>query len=120
LIARCGVDEGLRRRVVGCEFPMRVVTPDVFRGPPAGMVLGMRDRQPCVYVPASGFDGTIHTGVTSTLIGRTMQHRGGAFEGVTRRYRVVMPVRDGKANVIERDHPDRADLAVGLGLPPLK
>ena len=101
----------------------------------------MRDRQPCVYMLASGFNGTIYTGVTSNLVGRIMQHRDGTFEGFTSRYGVVILVwfemadtmeaaiasekrikawrRDWKKNLIERENPDWADLAVALGLPPL-
>ncbi len=101
----------------------------------------MRDRQPCVYMLASGFNGTIYTGVTSNLVGRIMQHRDGAFEGFTSRYGVMILVwfemtdtmeaaiasekrikawrRDWKKNLIERANPDWADLAVAFGLPPL-
>ena len=101
----------------------------------------MRDRQPCVYMLASGFNGTIYTGVTSNLVGRIVQHRDGTFEGFTSRHGVVILVwfemadtmeaaiasekrikawrRDWKKNLIERENPDWADLAVALGLPPL-
>ncbi|NIJ28219.1 putative endonuclease [Sphingomonas insulae] len=90
---------------------------------------------------ASGVNGTIYTGVTSNLIGRIVQHRDGTFEGFTSRYGVVTLVwfdmadtmevaiasekrikawrRDWKKNLIERDNPGWADLAVALGLPPL-
>ena len=117
------------------QYPMPFVTPD-------GMFVVMSDRQPCVYMLASGFNGTIYTGVTSNLVGRVMQHRAGTFEGFTSRYGVAMLVwfdiadtmesaiasekrikawrRDWKKNLIERDNPDWADLAVGLGLPPLE
>jgi putative endonuclease len=101
----------------------------------------MRERDPCVYIMASGFNGTLYIGVTSNLIGRVMQHRDGVFEGFTKRYgvkrlvwfdtadtmEVVIAVekrikkwpRDFKKNFIERDNPRWEDLAVGLGLPPL-
>ncbi len=101
----------------------------------------MRDRQPCVYMLASGFNGTLYTGVTSNLVGRIMQHRDGTYEGFTSRYGIVRLVwfeiaetmadaiasekrikawrRDWKKNLIERDNPDWDDLAVALGLPPL-
>jgi len=117
------------------------VTPDLFRGPRGRRVKGMRDRQPCVYMLASGFNGTIYTGVTSNLVGRIVQHRDGTFEGFTSRHGVVILVwfemadtmeaaiasekrikawrRDWKKNLIERENPDWADLAVALGLPPL-
>lgn len=102
----------------------------------------MRERDPCVYIMASGFNGTLYIGVTSNLIGRVMQHRDGAFEGFTKRYDVKRLVwfdtadtmevviaaekrikkwrRDFKKNLIERDNPKWEDLAVGLGLPPLE
>jgi putative endonuclease len=38
---------------------------------------------------ASGFNGTLYTGVTSNLFGRIMQHRDGTYEGVTSRYGIV-------------------------------
>ncbi|WP_137899059.1 GIY-YIG nuclease family protein [Sphingomonas sp. 2SG] len=90
---------------------------------------------------ASGFNGTLYTGVTSNLVGRIMQHRDGTYEGFTSRYGIVRLVwfeiaetmadaiasekrikawrRDWKKNLIERDNPDWDDLAVALGLPPL-
>ena len=119
----------------------RIVTPDLFRGPRRGKFPGMRDRQPCVYILASGFNGTLYTGVTSNLIGRIMQHRDGTYAGFTSRYGIVRLVwfdttetmadaiasekrikawrRDWKKNLIERDNPDWHDLGVALGLPPL-
>ncbi|MCI1142226.1 GIY-YIG nuclease family protein [Sphingomonas sp. WKB10] len=101
----------------------------------------MRERQPCVYILASGYNGTLYVGVTSNLIGRLIQHRDGTFEGFTARYGVLRLVwfettdmmadaiasekrikawrRDWKRNLIERDNPGWLDLAVNLGLPPL-
>ncbi|MEH3158613.1 MAG: GIY-YIG nuclease family protein [Sphingomonas taxi] len=101
----------------------------------------MRERQPCVYILASGFNGTPYVGVTSNLIGRIIQHREGTFEGFTGRYAVLILVwfettdtmadaiasekrikvwrRDWKKNLIERANPSWRDLAVDLGLPPL-
>ena len=101
----------------------------------------MRERQPCVYILASGYNGTLYVGVTSNLIGRLIQHRDGTFEGFTARYGVLHLVwfeptdtmadaiasekrikawrRDWKRNLIERDNPGWLDLAVNLGLPPL-
>ena len=46
----------------------------------------MRNRQPCVYVLASGRNGTLYTGVTSNLPARIWQHRHLVVEGFTRRY----------------------------------
>jgi putative endonuclease len=101
----------------------------------------MGERQPCVYIMASGQNGTLYIGVTSNLIGRVMQHREGTFGGFTSRYGVTRLVwydvadtmesaiasekrikkwpRQYKLNLIERDNPHWDDLAVGLGLPPL-
>ncbi len=41
------------------------------------------ERDPAVYIMASGFNGTIYTGVTSNLLQRVYQHRTGAFGGFT-------------------------------------
>mgnify|MGYP003869529887 FL=1 len=100
-----------------------------------------QERQPCVYILASHPYGTLYIGVTSDLIGRIWQHRNGAVEGFTRRYRVHRLVRyelfgdmagaiprerqlkrwhrQWKINLIESANPDWHDLAVGLGLPPI-
>ena len=97
-------------------------------------------KQPCVYILASGRNGTLYIGVTSNLLVRLYQHRTGAVPGFTSRYGVVllvwyelcpdMPIaiarekqlkrwhREWKLNLIERDNPDWRDLAIGLGLPP--
>ena len=45
-------------------------------------------KQPCVYLLASHYHGTLYVGVTSDLVKRVWQHRNGAIEGFTRRYRV--------------------------------
>ena len=101
----------------------------------------MREREPCVYLLASGFNGALYVGVTSNLIGRIVQHREGTFRGFTKRYHIRYLVwfdvadtmegaiasekrmkkwpRDWKKNLIERDNPHWRDLAVDLGLPPL-
>ncbi|MDB5677188.1 GIY-YIG nuclease family protein [Sphingomonas bacterium] len=101
----------------------------------------MRERQPRVYIMASGFNGTLYIGVTSNLIGRILQHRAVTFGGFTKRHRVYRLVwfemadtmdaaitaekrikkwpRDYKKNLIERENPRWDDLAVGLGLDPL-
>ena len=101
----------------------------------------MRDRQPCVYILASGFNGTLYVGVTSDLIARVVQHREGTFAGFTKPHGIKTLVwfegapdmtaaisserrikkwpRDWKKNLIERDNPNWEDLAVGLGLPPV-
>ena len=46
------------------------------------------ERIPCVYLLASGFHGTLYTGVTSNLIGRTWQHREEISDGFTKQYGV--------------------------------
>ena len=101
----------------------------------------MFQRTPCVYILASGFNGTIYVGVTSDLPGRIVQHREGTFGGFTARNGIKRLVwyevggtmesairrekqlkrwrRAWKMNLIERDNPRWEDLAVGLGLPPL-
>lgn len=98
-------------------------------------------KQPCVYILASGYYGTLYIGVTSHLIARLYQHRTDAVPGFTARYGVHRLVRykffadmppaiarekqlkawrrDWKINLIEADNPRWDDLAVGLGLEPL-
>ena len=99
------------------------------------------ERQPAIYILASGAYGTLYIGVTSDLVGRVWQHRTGAVPGFTARYAVHRLVhyelfgdmeraiarekqlkrwhRDWKINLIREGNPDWRDLAVGLGLPPL-
>ena len=43
-------------------------------------------KQPCVYIMASGRNGTLYTGVTSNLPQRVFQHREGTVEGFTHRH----------------------------------
>ena len=99
------------------------------------------ERNPCVYILARSFHGTLYTGATSNLIGRVIQHREGRFDGFTKRYAIHILVyyeaadtmeatilrekqikrwpREFKYNLIERENPTWNGLAVGLGLPPL-
>jgi len=49
-------------------------------------------KQPCVYVMASGRNGTLYVGVTSDLVGRVHQHRCSVVEGFSHRYDVHMLV----------------------------
>jgi putative endonuclease len=44
------------------------------------------ERDPAVYLMASGFHGTIHIGVASNLLQRMAQHRDGTFGGFTVQY----------------------------------
>ena len=98
-------------------------------------------KQPCTYILASKYYGTLYVGVTSNLLARMYQHRlseGGRFTSRYAVYRLVrfeffedMPTaiarekqlknwhRDWKINLIERDNPHWSDLVVGLGLEPL-
>jgi putative endonuclease len=46
------------------------------------------EKQPCVYLLASGRNGTLYVGVTSDLIKRVYQHRNNQVEGFTKRYSV--------------------------------
>jgi putative endonuclease len=102
----------------------------------------MWEGNPCVYIMASGFNGTLYTGVTSNLLARVIQHREGMFDGFTKRHNVKRLVwyettdemdaaiaaekrikkwrREWKMNLIERDNPHWHDLAVALGLEPLR
>jgi putative endonuclease len=95
------------------------------------------ERIPCVYVLASGFHGTLYTGVTSNLPGRTYQHREGTPGGFTARYRVKRLVwfevhetmesailrekqlkrwrRAWKIELIGKDNPTWRDLAEDFG-----
>jgi putative endonuclease len=97
-----------------------------------------RERQPCVYILASGKHGTLYIGVTSDLAGRFHQHRESLIKGFASRYGVNRLVhfemfddmvnaiarekqlktwnRDWKLNLIERSNPGWVDLAEGLGL----
>jgi putative endonuclease len=43
-------------------------------------------KRPCVYIMASGRNGTLYTGVTSDLSRRAFQHRQGLVSGFTRHY----------------------------------
>jgi len=44
--------------------------------------------QPCVYIMASGRNGTLYIGVTSNLAGRVWQHKNNVVDGFTKRYAV--------------------------------
>ncbi len=62
--------------------------PGFARHPEPSKLPLVRERQPCVYILASGHNGTLYVGVTSNLVGRIMQHRDGTFGGFTRQYGV--------------------------------
>jgi putative endonuclease len=100
-----------------------------------------QERNPCVYMLASGLYGALYIGVTSNLLQRLVQHREGLIPGFTSRYKVHRLVhfemfgdmegaivrekrlknwrRQWKINLINAENPEWRDLAVGLGLAPL-
>ena len=45
-------------------------------------------KHPCVYMLASGWNGTLYVGVTSDLIKRVWEHKSDVVDGFTKRYRV--------------------------------
>ena len=49
---------------------------------------GARMKQPCVYLLASGRNGTLYVGVTSNLLTRVWVHEQGLVDGFTKRYGV--------------------------------
>jgi putative endonuclease len=99
------------------------------------------DKQPCVYILASGRCGALYSGVTSDLLARLYKHRSGETEGwahrkgavrlvwyeqhgdmesaITREKRLKRWNRDWKLNLIEASNPEWLDLAVPLGFEPL-
>ena len=100
-----------------------------------------RERNPMVYLLASGRNGTLYAGVTSDLAQRVYQHREGAM-GFTARYGVKRLVwfephgtmeqailrekrikkwnRAWKLALIEAANPHWRDLAEDLGFEPLR
>jgi len=101
-----------------------------------------KTKQPCVYILANKPYGTLYIGVTSGLLNRLYQHRSKFTPGYTSEYGVNRLVRfemfdnmvaaitrekqlknwhrQWKINLIESENPQWVDLAVGIGLPPLK
>jgi putative endonuclease len=99
------------------------------------------ERNPAVYVLASGFHGTFYVGVTSDLIQRIWQHRTGALGGFTTHHGVKRLVwfemhgdmehaivrekqlknwkREWKLALIEETNPLWRDLAEDFGFEPL-
>jgi putative endonuclease len=45
-------------------------------------------RQPCVYILASGWQGTLYAGVTSELIKRIWEHKNDVVPGFTSTHRI--------------------------------
>ena len=99
------------------------------------------ERNPCVYILASGRHGTIYIGVTSDPLKRLHEHRSGTIAGFTARYAVKRLVhfemfadmasaiarekqlkawrRDWKVALIEAENPFWDDHATAWGFPPL-
>jgi putative endonuclease len=99
------------------------------------------ERIPCVHLLASGFHGTLYTGVTSDLLGRVWQHREEVTGGFTKRYGVKRLVwfevhetmesafrreksikrwqRSWKIELVERENSTWRDLAEDFGFEPL-
>ena len=95
------------------------------------------ERVPCVYLLASGRNGTLYTGVSSNLVGRVWQHREEVTGGFTKQYQVKRLVwfevhetmdsamrreksvkrwhRNWKIDLIERVNPTWRDLAEDFG-----
>jgi putative endonuclease len=46
------------------------------------------EKQPTIYILASGYNGTLYIGVTSHLIQRVWQHKQDLVEGFTKKYGV--------------------------------
>lgn len=101
----------------------------------------MWDTQPCVYIMASGLNGTLYVGLTVDLAATVAKHRDGSFGAFCDRYGLTDLVwfeaipqlevaiareksikrwrRDWKIALIERDNREWADLGARIGLPPL-
>ena len=99
------------------------------------------EKQPCVYILASGHYGTVYIGVTSDLMKRISQHREGYFDGHSKKYNIQRLVlfeifatmeaaiarekqlknwhRQWKINHVTASNPTWRDLAEDLGFPPL-
>ena len=48
----------------------------------------MKNKQPCVYLLASGKNGTLYVGVTSNLVRRIWEHKEKHADGFTKKYGV--------------------------------
>ncbi|OGY99644.1 MAG: endonuclease [Candidatus Liptonbacteria bacterium RIFCSPLOWO2_01_FULL_52_25] len=93
----------------------------------------MATKIPCVYILANKRNGTLYTGVTTQLPRRLHEHRSGAVDGFTKKYRVSTLVyyevhedmysaitrekqikggsRKKKLELIEKDNPAWRDLS---------
>ncbi len=90
------------------------------------------NKRPCVYLLASGRNGTLYVGVTSNLVKRVWEHKNHVVDGFTKKYGVDQLVwyevhetmesaiqrekaikewqRDWKLKLIEQMNPDWVDL----------
>ncbi|HYE36470.1 GIY-YIG nuclease family protein [Methylocaldum sp.] len=97
------------------------------------------EKLPCVYLLASGRNGTLYIGVTSDLIKRVSEHRQETIDGFTKRYGIHDLVwyeihgtmetailrekqlkkwdRRAKLRLIEQQNPEWRDLWVDLTSP---
>ena len=121
------------------HFMKIYVTLNLFQGPFRSTLQRVRDEKtPCVYILASKHYGSLYVGVTSDLLKRLSQHRGGMTPGHASKYGIYRLVhfeffgtmeaaiarekqlknwhRDWKVNLVESDNPDWRDLAPELGL----
>ena len=100
------------------------------------------ERNPCVYILASAFNGTLYTGVTSDIAGRLFKHRAAVTKGFVDRYDVRRLVwfemhndmigaitrektlkkwrREWKVALIAAGNPTWRDLAEDFGFEPLR
>ena len=73
-----------------CEEPFATKQSIAPRARGDGIFWGLhgmaRDRQPAVYIMASGRNGTLYVGVTSNLVQRVSQHRIADSAGFASRY----------------------------------
>jgi putative endonuclease len=73
-------------------------------------------KHPCVYIMASGRNGTLYAGVTSDLITRVWQHKHSGVAGFTQKYGCKLLVwhkggsRARKLALIEAMNPQWRDL----------
>jgi putative endonuclease len=124
------------------HFMKIYVTLNLFQGPFRSTLQRVRDEKtPCVYILASKHYGSLYVGVTSDLLKRLSQHRGGMAPGHASKHGINRLVhfeffgtmeaaiarekqlknwhRAWKINLINDANPHWVDLAVGLGLPPI-
>jgi putative endonuclease len=61
----------------------------------------MSEKQPAVYILASGRHGTLYVGVTSSLVRRVWEHKHDIVKGFTQRYAVHRLVYYGQHSTME-------------------